>query len=153
MSTSRWAAVVDSVIATLAESPDLVGVHIYDGPNITSDSPPDSITVGHSGANEEDVAGSLTQEYRNTGVMAPRDETCEVRCVAQSIDGGTNLAVVRHRALALLGVVESTLRANPQLGLAGIQRVEVSTGTVRQAQTGQGCGVRIEFTIRAFGLI
>lgn len=152
MAITRAAAVVDALVTALSADATLTGL-VIDGPPVTQDELVDVVTVGYGWDADDDTAIEIEQEYHELGPTAKRDERLDVRCAAASFRGDADIAAARARCVALLGAVESVLRADPSLGLADLLRVELSAGSIRQAQTAQGAEVVCPFTVTAHSLI
>ena len=152
MPTTRAAAVLDTLVSTLAAVPALTG-RVWDGPPVTGDPLPEVVTVGYAFDDDDDTAVDIRQEYHDLGPAAKRDETLDVLCAAYAANGDGDMAAARARAVTLLGAVETALRANPGLGLADALRTELTVGTMRQAQTAQGTACIVQFTVTATCLI
>lgn len=153
MTITRYAAVVDAILATLAAAPDLAGVLINDGPPTPGFNPYEGVYVGWTGGEDDATAGSISQEYHDTGISAKRDETVSIEYVVQSVRGDDLMSEARSRTVALLGFIESALRANPSLGIDGVLFVEMSAGSVRQVRNEDGIGVEISGSFTATCLI
>lgn len=152
MATTRADAVIDALVATLSAVPALSGL-VHDGPPVTGDALPEAVTVGFGFDEDDDLAFDIDQSVHELGPMAKRDETVEVRCAAMASNGDGDMAAARARCVALLGAVETALRADYTLGLADAIRVELTVGAGRQAQTQQGAGCLIQFSVTATSLI
>jgi len=148
---SRWPVVAAELVAMLRADPALSGVDVLDGPPVGEPSGRDVISIGHALDDADDVAGSAAWAWHATGGQV--DETSEIRCAVQSVSGSVDLAVPRARAFAILDVVQSALRADWTAGIDGAWSIDVSAGTVRQAQTELGSGCRVEFTVTIHALI
>jgi hypothetical protein len=155
MAVSRYAALTDAVLATLRalNATTLAGVEIVDGPPLLNQFPAEAIYVGWSGEPDSDTSGSISQGYHDLGPVATRDETAEVYCTIQAARGDDDMAAARLRAVAILGVMESALRANVSQGLVDVLRIEISDGAVRQVRNADGIGVEIAATVTATSLI
>lgn len=155
MSVSRYAVVADAVMATLYDLSDtgLALVAIFDGPPVVTSYSSDFLFIGWTGDPDNDLAGTIRQNYHDTGPTATRDEYVEINGSVIVGRGDNEMSLARTRAVEILGVMESAFRANPSLGLADLLRVEVSDGTVRQVRDGEGIAVEIDFTITATSLI
>lgn len=150
---TRYAVVVDALVAALRGSQLLANVDIVDGPPHLSSLATDFVYVGWTGSEDDDNAGTITQAYNSLGVAASREETLTIECVAQSVRGDDLMDQARARCVQIVGGVESVLRATPTLNVDGVLRVEVQTANVRQVRNADGIGVEIAFQIEATSII
>ncbi len=151
MTASRWPSVVDALVAVLRATPALAGVDVLDGPPTGEPSGRDVVAIGHSLDDDDDTAGSVAwTDYSTGGVV---EERCEIRCAVQAVSGDTAMTTPRTRAFALLDAAHAALRADWTAGVPSVVSVDITTGTVRQAQSGLGPGARIEFTVTVHALI
>lgn len=153
MAVTRVDAVIDALVATLAAAPALAGVVVSDGYPVTDDPLDEVVTVGFAWDPEDDRAAEVEQAYHELGTSARRDETLDVFCAARVLDGSGDMGSARARCVALLGAVESALRADPSLGLADVLRIEVTFGDLRQTQDADGAAALVRFTVTATSLI
>lgn len=108
MATSRVPAAVDALVAILRAAPALSEVRIVDGPESTNLTDLRRIHVGwHPGA---ESAVSLQQEFNSAGART-RDEAFEISCYAEARSGDTDMKARRDEVFALVGEVETALRA------------------------------------------
>jgi hypothetical protein len=150
---TRYAAVTDAVLSALRSSQDLAGVLIVDGPPGSLTLAADFIYVGWTGSEDDELAGNISQAYHDLGPAATRDETVTIECIVQSVRGDDLMDVARLRCVTMLGAVETILRSDPTVGLAGLLRVELSDASVRQVRNADGIGVEISFTLEATSII
>lgn len=151
---SRFPAVVDGVLTVLRADANLSAVVISDGLPITEDRLVDLVIIGNSGDPESTDAGSVTQNYHDlAGIDSTRDETVTVNCCVLAQTGDVDVSATRARAFAVLGYVESALRANYSLGATGVLRVELTDVTVQVEQFADGTAVRLPFTLTATSII
>ena len=148
---TRYAAATDAIIAALQAAPDMVDV--FDGPPTPGFNPYDAVYIGWSGGEDDETAGTISQQYHDTGISAKRDETLSIDYVVQSVRGDDDMSTARARTVEILGIVESTLRATPALGIDGVLYVEVSAGSVRQVRNADGIGVEITGSITVTAII
>lgn len=153
MTISRYAAVTDAVLALLRADVTLASVTILDGPPTQGQSAEAFLWIGWSGDPDDATSGSITQAYHDAGPAATRDETVDINCLVQVSRGDDDMAAARTSAIAILGSVETALRANPTLGLTGLLRVELSASSVRQIRDGLGIAVELVFSLTATSLI
>ena len=147
MATSTMPAFTNAVIAALKSASSLSGIRIFDGIEIDMSYPGDAIAVGHDGNldGDEVSASSIRQEYRPLGAIS-KFEHGSLSCFLWSANGTTDISTRRTQAFALLGDVETVIRADVSfVGLVQFSAVE--QGEIRYRQTVNGVGVGILFTI------
>ena len=148
---TRYALVTDAIIAALQAAPGMVDV--FDGAPTPGFDPYEAVYIGWSGGEDDETAGTISQEYHDTGIAAKRDETLSIDYVVQAVRGDDDMSTARTRTVEILGIVETTLRATPALGIDGVLYVEVSAGSVRQVRNADGIGVEITGSITVTGII
>lgn len=108
MATSRVPAAVDALLTILRATQALSEVRIVDGPESTNLTDLKRIHVGwHPGA---ESAVSLQQEFNSAGART-RDEAFAISCYAEARSGDTDMKARRDEVFALVGEVETALRA------------------------------------------
>ncbi len=148
MQTSRVPAAVDSLLAILRARPALAEVAIVDGPTAVNLTSRRRIYVGWSPSAGQAV--ELQQEFNGAGART-RDEMFAISCYAESRGGDKDMSFRRNDAFALVGEVETALRATssnptaPNLG-GVVLWAELTTGNVLQDFT-EGAQVGVEFTV------
>ena len=151
MSITRWAAVVDAVIDAVDTA---TSARVFDAEQVTDDFIGRAVVVGaRSEKDERGFAGSVNQAYHDLGPTATRDETGTVHCYAYAQTGDNDVAGMRSAVVGIIGEVETALRANYDLDVAGVRHVELLTGDVYQGLTNHGAFALIEFTVRYEALI
>jgi len=148
---TRYAVATDAIIAALQATPNMVDV--FDGSPTPGFNPYEAVYIGWSGGEDDDTAGTISQEYHDTGIGAKRDETLSIDFVVQSVRGDDDMSTARTRTVEILGLVESTIRATPALGIDGVVFVDVSAGSVRQVRNADGIGVQISGSITVTAII
>jgi hypothetical protein len=149
MSTSRVPATLEALVALFAAAPTLggAGVEIIDGPMVTGDPLREAVYVGYDGDPDGDFESvTFAQEWAGLGARA-KDETFTVTCAVSVWSGSTKVVPMRVRAFEVLGEVETTLRAEPSLGLPPPTVVAMASGSLVQSQRGSGLECRIPFQI------
>ena len=147
MATSTMPAFTTAVVAALQGAGSLSGVRVFDGIEIDMSYPGDAIAIGHDGNldGDEVAASSIRQEYRPLGAIS-KFEHGVLSCFLWSADGTVDISARRTRAFALLGSVESVIRAD--VSFAGlVQFSALENAEIRYRQTTNGVGVGILFTI------
>jgi len=108
MMTSRVPAAVDALLAILRAAPGLAEAAIVDGPVGINLTQRQRIHVGwQPGA---DSAVSLEQSFNAAGART-RDEAFTISCYAEARAGNTVMKERRDEVFALVGEVETALRA------------------------------------------
>lgn len=151
MTITRWAAVVDAVIAAVDSA---TSASVFDTRQITDDFIGRAVVVGaRSESDERGFAGSINQAYHDLGPTATRDETGSVHCYAFAQTGDNDVAGMRAAVVTVIGEVETALRSNYDLDVAKVRHVELLTGDVYHGLTKHGAFALIEFTVRYEALI
>lgn len=153
MTTPRFHAFTTALVAALVADSAIggAGVAVYDGPTAVADDAASAIVVGGR-FNDEDIdAGSFTLDWRTDGgASATEDETINLNCSAQFWTGDVDMAAARAGAFALIGSVDSVIRANSALGVTGLLWCHITSGNVRQElRSGSMCVVDFTITARA----
>lgn len=108
MMTSRVPAAVDALLAILRAAPGLADADVIDGPAAVNYTRLKRLYVGWQPSAE--AAVSLTQEFNAAGART-RDEAFTISCYAEARAGDTDIQTRRNEVFALLGEVETALRA------------------------------------------
>lgn len=145
VTTSRWPAVVDALLATFGTVED---VTTFDGPEfmLTADDGGNYVIVG--GADDaETEAGGIGQTWGAIGAKR-RDEAGQVTCAVVVQTGDPTIKPSRDRAFVVLASLEQALVADPTLGGA----VDAGwllplTGSVSQWQNELGSFCRLAFAV------
>ena len=147
MATSTMPTFTNAVITALQGASSLAGVRIFDGIEIDMSYPGDAVAIGHDGNLEGDevAASSIRQEYRPLGAIS-KFEHGSLNCFLWSANGTTDISARRTQAFALLGNVESVIRADVSFG-GIVQFSAMENAEIRYRQTTNGVGVGILFTI------
>lgn len=155
MTISRYAAVVDALVALATTDATLVaaGVQPFDGPPLSQPTGTTLLAIGWTGDYEDETAGTIQQGYHDLGPAATRDEIVTVNCVIQTWRGDDDMSQAREDSVAALGALETALRADVDAGVADALALEMSDATVRQARDAEGLYCQIDFTITATSLI
>ncbi|MEU1559513.1 hypothetical protein ABZ504_03205 [Streptomyces mirabilis] len=108
MMTSRVPAAVDALLAILQAAPALAEVAIVDGPPVVNLTQLRRIHVGWQPS--ADTAVNLTQDFNAAGART-RNEAFAISCYAEARAGDTDMHARRNEVFALVGEVETALRA------------------------------------------
>ncbi|MEV0183811.1 hypothetical protein AB0I54_31685 [Streptomyces sp. NPDC050625] len=148
MMTSRVPAAVDALLAILRAAPALAEVAIIDGPSAMNYTQLRRVYVGwQPGA---DSAVSLEQAFNSAGART-RDEMFSVSCYAEARAGDKDMKSRRDEVFALVGEVETALRATnvapeaPTLGGA-VLWAHLTAGDLTQVQA-EGSLAGLAFTV------
>lgn len=159
MTTTRWAAVVDGLVAAMRarsgfQAPSSIGsdVIVFDGPEV--DNRPEDVDaylvigVPGDGPQSGDRSGQVDHAFGPMASTRPRDETGLVECRAVAQLGDVDTSGARTAALALVAAVEDQLRTTPTLGLdpAWMRWAAVTRHELRQYLSG-GSVCEIDFTV------
>lgn len=147
---SRWDAVVDAVIAAVDTQ---TSAQVFDAVPITSEFIGLGCIIGARADDERGLAGTIRQVYHDLGPTATRDETGTIYCSAIAQTGDDDIPTMRQRVIGLVGDVETALRNNYDLDVAGVRSVEVELGDIFQGLTQAGTFAEVQFTIRYEALI
>jgi hypothetical protein len=149
VTTTRIGDVIDALVTTMRTA--LPNVLVVDGVGVSADRNPNALFIGVD--TPEDTSGTpvfaadTRQQWANANYTA-RDEEGYVVCAASSFVGETNQKQARDNALATVASVETTLRANPSLGVAGLLWLSVGTRiALVQNQTTVGSHAIILFRV------
>lgn len=108
MMTSRVPAAVDALLAILGAAPNLAEVAIIDGPASINYTQRQRLYVGWQPSAE--TAVSLEQAFNAAGART-RDEAFSISCYAEARAGDKDMKARRDEVFALVGEVETALRA------------------------------------------
>jgi hypothetical protein len=109
MMTSRVPAAVDALLAILRAAPGLADATVLDGPPVVNLTGLKHLFVGWQPSAE--AAVSLTQQWNAAGART-RDEAFSINCYAEARAGDEDIQGRRTEVFALLGEVETALRAS-----------------------------------------
>lgn len=151
MATSLIPKVIDAVYSTAkAHLPD---TNVYDGFGVTVEPGLDYLMVGVDDPDGQRSASAAeaTQDWAHAN-STTRDENGVVTCAAVSWNGDGDAKAARDHAFATVAAVETAVRADPTLGVAGVLYAHV-TGPIElsqdQTQTGAVAYVLFRITYRA----
>lgn len=152
MLTSRVPAAVDALLEILRAAPALADVRIVDGPPSTNLTELKQLFVGWQP--DADASVALEQDFASAGART-RDESFEIACYAESRSGDKDMAAQRAAVFALVGTVETALRATDAAPTAPtlngtVLWAQLTTGNLRQVQSeGTVAGLAFTVTCRA----
>lgn len=108
MMTSRVPAAVDALLAILRVAPGLSEVAVVDGPPSVNLTTLRQIYVGWQPSGE--AAVGIEQQFNGAGART-RDEAFAISCYAEARSGDKDMQARRNEVFALVGEVETALRA------------------------------------------
>ncbi|MFJ2718997.1 hypothetical protein [Streptomyces sp. NPDC087437] len=148
MLTSRVPAAVDGLLTALRAAPGLNGVAVVDGPPSVNLTARKYVFVGWQPGG--DIAVSLAQTFNSAGART-RDETFQIAGYIEVRAGDKDMKARRDDAFAILGEIETALRATndvpdaPTLGGA-VLWAHLTAGDLSQAQA-EGSVAGLAFTV------
>ncbi|MFZ4143388.1 hypothetical protein ACOZDZ_22050 [Streptomyces griseoincarnatus] len=148
---SRVPEVISALVGLGKTDPDLDGVRIADGAEVTDSAVPDWLVVGYDGDPSGDFeAAQSVAEY--VGLGTRREEQFTVTVAAIVSRGDTDIAAARARAYEIGSRVVAWIEASPSLGLP---ELEAGVGATRlsQGQDPQGAQAVLLLTVTGRGWI
>uniref|UniRef100_UPI0035DE1A2B hypothetical protein n=1 Tax=Brucella cytisi TaxID=407152 RepID=UPI0035DE1A2B len=148
MLTSRVPAAVDGLLAVLRAAPGLADVTVVDGPPAVNLTPRRLLFVGWQPGGESAV--SLAQTFNGAGART-RDETFQIAGYIEARTGDKDMLARRAAVFAILGEIETALRATtdapdaPTLGGA-VLWAHLTAGDLTQIQS-EGSTAGLAFTV------
>lgn len=144
--TSRLPAAVDALVAAFTEWPGLggAGVTVRDGPSTSQASTMEVVSVGYTGAEDENSAES-TLLTEGLGGTVDREQFT-IRCVIAVLRGGDDISGARGRAYELLSEAGAAIAANRKLGGA-VMRAMISSHSLDPALTDRGAQAAVTFEV------
>jgi len=138
--------VVDKLIAALGSASSLSGIRVFDGAEVDETYPKDAIAIGHDGTFGDSqiqagVASNTPFTFTDT-----HEEDGQISCSLWSQDGVSKYAPLRIRAFALLGAIDTVIRADSTLTGTNLYTY-LSSHAVSYRATPQGNAVVITFII------
>ncbi|MFJ8555309.1 hypothetical protein [Streptomyces sp. NPDC093676] len=148
MATSRVPAAVDALVAILRAAPGLADVEVVDGPPAVNLTSLKRIHIGwQPGA---DSAVSLEQSFNSAGARS-RNEAFQIAGYIEARAGDKDMQARRTEAFAILGEIETALRATneaptaPTL-LGTVLWAHLTAGDLTQVQA-EGSLAGLAFTV------
>ncbi|MCQ9178946.1 hypothetical protein KMT30_07850 [Streptomyces sp. IBSBF 2953] len=142
--SSRIPDAVDYIVDTFKVAPELVGVTVWDGPEVSKATPLEMLTVAFTGDDiDSDVEASSTAEGLGG---KPDRETFTIRCAAAVLRGSTDMRAARRRAYELHAAAGAVLARDPRLG-GLVLRARLGSHTFKQAQSERGAQAIVIFGI------
>lgn len=146
---SVWGDVSDALISVLRAA----GLTVHDAVPVTGDYDPVAVLVGATAADDSGLAGTIRQEWHDSGSGSRRDEYGEISCTVLAQSGDDDLAATRSALFTALGTVSTTIRNNYALGVSQVTYSEIEFGDIRQGHTQHGVIAEADFTITYKALI
>jgi hypothetical protein len=121
MTTSVIPAVIDYLVGAAQNSPALVGVSVFDGPQppAATQSLPQVLWIGADPMALQDPAGQADQVWPVMDHARTRDEDGSIACSAQHWSGDTTNKVHRDGAAAIIAGLDDLIRGDPDAGGPG----------------------------------
>lgn len=147
---SRIPELIDALVAQLAVDPELAGVAVVDGPEVSEVVTPDWLIVGWSGDVDDGVQAAQTVGGW-ASLATGREEQIDLTVAAIATRGDTEVRAARQRVYEIGARLEALLFADPSVGLASLE-VAIEASQLLQVQTDQGVQARLLLTVagRAF---
>lgn len=146
---SRIPELIDALVAQLGADPELAGVAVVDGPEVSEAVVPDWLIVGWSGDEGNFQAAQTVGGWAS--LATGREEQLDLTVAAIATRGDTEVRAARLRVYEIGARLEALLFADPSLGLASLE-VAIEASQLIQDQTDQGVQARLLLTVagRAF---
>lgn len=151
MAVNAYPQVVDALVAQVPANL-AAGVEIADG-MLLANTPADFLEIGIPTVSESGpiYTGSARQDWATAGQQGARDEIGEVRCLAAArvLTGPGGIKNARDRCAAIMEAVQTTCRADPDLGIEQLlwTSVGIETNWVLIYPKGKPPTVAVEFTV------
>ncbi|HEY9353006.1 MAG TPA: hypothetical protein VIP28_07145 [Nocardioides sp.] len=136
---------IDALVGRFRTEEGLAAVHVTDGPEVSSEDSADWVLVGYDGDPNGEMQAAVTEEQW-AGLGASREEMVQLPITLLARRGDTDVRAARARVYELSTVVKEVLRADPTVGLGGVQCAVGSTALF-QAQTPEGIQARLVLTL------
>jgi hypothetical protein len=117
---SRVPEVIDTLVALGRTDPELDGVRVTDGPEVTEDAAQDWLIIGFDGDPAGDFMAAQTVGGW-AGLSSRREEQFQITVAAVASRGDTDVRAARMRAYEIGARVEAWLLEAPNLGLEGLE--------------------------------
>lgn len=141
---STTPAAISGLLTAFKSSPDLTGVKILDGPEVTTGAT-EAITVGYSDDPAVQVAVDAVMAMEGLAAN-PSHEQYMIHCAVSVLRGNGDIAAARARVYELFGAVGAALAADPRLGGA-VMLAQISSYNLTQAQGSKGALAILAFTV------
>ncbi|MCP3820066.1 hypothetical protein NLX86_18795 [Streptomyces sp. A3M-1-3] len=142
---SRVPDLIDALVARFRTEEGLAAARVTDGPEVTAQDADDWVLVGYDGDPGGEFQAAVTEEEW-AGLGASREETVQLPVTLLARRGDTDVKAARARVYELGAAVKAVLRADPAVGLPGVQ-FAVGATALFQAQTDQGIQARLVLTL------
>jgi hypothetical protein len=148
---SRIPDVIAALVALARTDPELKGVAVADGPEVSESQELEWLIPGWDGdPNGDFQAAQSSTAWSDLG--PGREEEFQVTVAVIVNRGDTDVPAARARAYEIFGRVEAWLRADPGLGLRSLEAGIGGTQLV-QDQTDNGAQVRLALSIAGRGFM
>ncbi|MBZ6259760.1 hypothetical protein KVH22_30035 [Streptomyces olivaceus] len=148
---SRVPEVIEALTALGTADPELSGVAVADGPEVSDTQAQDWLIFGFDGDPSGDFQAAQSVSTA-AGLGTRREEEFEITAAAIANRGDTDVVAARDRVLGIGARVAQWLQTDPALGLTELQ---AGTGAMRliQNQTEDGAQVVLLMTVSGRGFI
>ena len=141
---------VDKIIAALGSASSLSGIRIFDGAEVDESYPKDAIAIGHDGSFGDSEIQAGNARNSPLSFTDQHEENGSVSCALWSQDGSSKFSALRIRAFALLGAVDTVIRADPTFtGTCLYSYLESDAVNYRATPNGNGVVITFSITYQA----
>lgn len=148
---SRIPQVIEALVELGKADPELEGVRVADGPEVSDTAAMDWLVIGFNGdpSGDFEAAQSVAQFV---GLGTRREEEFQLTVAAISNRGDQDIVAARAKVYQIAARVMAWLHASPSLGL---DELEAGAGAMRlmQDQTSQGASAVLLLTVAGRGFI
>jgi len=145
---------INALVALFKASPQLAGMGIYDGPEVSASTELQVVAVGFtgermstSGAYPEPSQPVVEAENDVEGLAVnPVSERYTIRCCAACLDGGESISAARTGAYQVLAACGSVILADKTLG-GVVQLATLGAGSLLQDQVPRGARAIVDFSV------
>ena len=139
---SRVPDLIDALVARLRTDEGLTGVGVTDGPEVTQEDADDWVLVGYDG-DPSGVFQAAATEEEWAGLGVSREESIQLPVSLLVRRGDAEVKAARDRVYVLGDIVKAILRADPSIGLPGVQCAVGSTALFQTQLADQGIQTRL----------
>ncbi|MFD6684176.1 hypothetical protein [Micromonospora parva] len=143
---SRVPDLIDALVGRLKAAEGLAGVGVTDGPEITQQDADDWVLVGYDGDPSGGLPAAATEEDW-AGLGVSREESIQLPVSLLVRRGDADVKAARDRVYVLGDIVKGILRADPSIGLPGVQCAVGSTALFQTQFADQGIQTRLVLTL------
>ncbi|MGW1039329.1 hypothetical protein [Streptomyces sp. NPDC002547] len=147
---SRVPEAIEALVALGKADPELEGVEVADGPEVTDTSALEWLIFGFDGDPTGDFEAAQTVGgWSDLGTR--QEEEFQITAAVIVSRGDTDIVAARHRAYEIAARVEAWLRTQPNIGLESLQAAIGGTRLIQEPND-DGASVRLLLSVagRAF---